>query len=118
MTLRIHALDRGGWSASGQGRFDSRMNGVRLQTGEEGEVLAAVVSFNETISSVTVEANGLTATTPTLDTNEASFELSALDGGGWTEMLFTLASGQKRRLIIAGAAPNLRDSDYGRWSGM
>lgn len=113
MALSIYALNRGGWSAHGQGHFDARAypgGAVVLDACGSDEELSTTITFDETISSITASANGVSATTPTLSTSTATCELSGMDGGGYVEFLATLASGQKRKLrIYASGQAGARD---------
>lgn len=116
MTLQIRNLERGGWSSYGGGSIDMRAypgGAVILQGFGPDEELATTVTFGENISTATATSNGVTASTPTLSTTTASFELSTMDGGGYAEILFVLASGQKRllRIYASGAFDRMRD-DY------
>lgn len=115
MALTVRALDRGGWSAHGGGHFDARANAVTLARWGDDEVLAATVSFNETISSVTVEEDGLDISTPSNSAGVSTFTISTMDTGGAADLVFTLASGEVRRLTI-NSSPRVRgfDTDYGR----
>lgn len=114
MTAQIFALDRGGFSAYGRCWFDPRCQSAIIQAADDVEAYPISVTFQETVSSVTEDEDGITSTTPSVSGNGFTATLSAIQAGGRVDYLATLASGVKRFLRVQ-ASDRVRADDYGSW---
>lgn len=112
MTAQVFALDRGGYSAHGRAWFDPRCQAVIIQALDDTEAYPISVTFQETVSSVTEDEDGITSTTPSTSASVFTATLSDINAGGRVDYLVTLASGVKRFLRVQ-ASDRLRSDDYG-----
>ena len=112
MTAQIYALDRGGFSAYGRAWFDARNQAVTIQAADDTEAYPISVTFQEAVSPVTEDEDGITSTTPSAAGSAFTATLTAIQPGGRVDYLVTLASGEKRFLRVQ-ASDRVRADDYG-----
>lgn len=105
MAVTINQLCRGGFSAYGQSSYDARA-GVIVISAQDTEIVNVSATFQDAVSSVNYDQDGIETSEPVISAQSITFELSNFNAGARIKYDVVLASGEMVQLNIeiAGAA--------------
>lgn len=115
-TLAIRKLSRGGWGLYGPAKYDHREREIIINLAE-GEIYSAMLTMGEEIDDISVEADGLTISTPDIDNDEgetATFTITESGGNARATLTITLTSGAGFSLVLREQRVDYALPDYGR----
>lgn len=100
MTVRVNALDRGGYSAFGGAYYNTIEHRVELSAFGANDVIDVVIEFSTTPSEVNYFERGISSSEPTISGNTVELQFQEMSACGIYDIDVIFSSGATQRVTF------------------